>query len=125
MAEAKSTKLRIKAGSFEVEFEGTEGFLRSDVPKLVKSVNELHSLEIGLAANLLKKDLEDSVSLKAELDQEMEIIKSAIGSQSEMGEMESLRLQMAMDRMSKAMSTLSNILKKMSDTAGAIVQNMK
>ena len=40
-------------------------------------------------------------------------------------EMESLRLQMAMDRMSKMMSTLSNLLKKMSDTANQITQNMK
>jgi len=125
MAEAKSTKLRIKAGSFEVEFEGTEGFLRSDVPKLIKSVNELHSSEIGLAANLLKKDLEDSISIKAELDQEMETIRSTIGSKSDMGEMASLQLQMVIERMSKAMSTLSNILKKMNDTASAIVQNMK
>jgi SMC interacting uncharacterized protein involved in chromosome segregation len=125
MAEAKSTKLRIKAGSFEVEFEGTEGFLRSDVPKLIKSVNDLHSPEIGLAAGLLKKDLEDSINLKAELDQEMDTIKSTIDSMTEMGEMESLRLQMIMDRMSKMMSTLSNLLKKMSDTAGTIVQNMK
>ncbi|MEA2203969.1 MAG: hypothetical protein QOE77_745 [Blastocatellia bacterium] len=125
MAEAKATKLRIKAGSFEVDFEGTEGFLRADVPKLIKSVNDLHSSEVSLAANLLKNDLEESISVKAELDQEVENIKSTIDSMSEMGEMESLRLQMAMDRMSKMMSTLSNLLKKMSDTAGAIVQNMK
>lgn len=44
---------------------------------------------------------------------------------SETGEMESLRLQMAMDRMSKMMSTLSNLLKKISDTASAITQNLK
>ena len=44
---------------------------------------------------------------------------------SEMGEMESLRLQMAMDRMSKMMSTLSNLLKKMADTAEGIAQNLK
>jgi hypothetical protein len=31
---------------------------------------------------------------------------------SELGEMESLRLQMAMDRLSKFMTTLSNMLKK-------------
>jgi hypothetical protein len=36
---------------------------------------------------------------------------------SELGETESLRLQMAMDRMSKMMSTLSNMLKKISCTA--------
>ena len=44
---------------------------------------------------------------------------------SELGESESLRLQMALDRLSKMMSTLSNILKKVSDTADAIVQNLK
>ena len=48
-----------------------------------------------------------------------------IDSLSEMDELESLRLQMAMDRMSKLMSTLSNLLKKQSDTAAAITQNLK
>jgi hypothetical protein len=43
----------------------------------------------------------------------------------EMSEMEQLRLQMAMDRMSKMMSTLSNILKKIADTASQITQNLK
>ncbi len=45
-----------------------------------------------------------------------------IGEQSEM---ESLRLQMAMDRLAKMTSTLSNILKKMSDTASQITQNLR
>jgi hypothetical protein len=52
-------------------------------------------------------------------------IKNKLDSMSEMGEMESLRLQMAMDRLSKLMSTLSNLLKKASDTASGITQNMK
>ena len=52
-------------------------------------------------------------------------MKHDLDSMSELGEMESLRLQMAMDRMSKMMSTLSNLLKKMSDTASQITQNMK
>lgn len=51
--------------------------------------------------------------------------KSDLDSMSEMGEMESLRLQMAMDRLSKMMSTLSNLMKKMSTTQDAIIQNMK
>jgi hypothetical protein len=42
-----------------------------------------------------------------------------------MGEMESLRLQMAMDRHSRMMSTLSNLLKQSSDTAQSIIQNIK
>jgi hypothetical protein len=54
-----------------------------------------------------------------------EAIKKDLDSMSEMGEMESLRLQMAMDRLSKMMSTLSNILKKISDTAESITQNLK
>ena len=52
-------------------------------------------------------------------------LKANLDSLSEMGEMESLRLQMAMDRMSKMMSALSNLLKKQSDTANAITQNIK
>ena len=42
----------------------------------------------------------------------------------ELGETESLRLQMAMDRLSKMMSALSNALKKLSDSS-AIVQDLK
>lgn len=61
----------------------------------------------------------------AELDQAIDDVKSELDSLSEMGETESLRLQMAMDRMSKAMSMLSNILKKMSETSGQITQNLK
>jgi len=52
-------------------------------------------------------------------------LKGKLDSLSEMGEMESLRLQMAMDRLSKMMSTLSNLLKKSSETAASIVQNLK
>lgn len=54
-----------------------------------------------------------------------ESVKSKLDSLSEMGEMESLRLQMAMDRLSKLMSTLSNLLKKASETASGITQNIK
>ena len=51
-------------------------------------------------------------------------LKNGLDSMSEMGEMESLRMQMAMDRLSKMMSTLSNF-KKMSDTSSAIISNLK
>lgn len=44
---------------------------------------------------------------------------------SEMGEMTSLRLQMAMDRRSKFMEALSNLMKKSSDTAETITSNLK
>ena len=62
---------------------------------------------------------------KPDVDCARETVKNTLDSMSEMGEMESLRLQMAMDRMSKMMSTLSNLLKKISDTASDITQNIK
>jgi hypothetical protein len=55
----------------------------------------------------------------------VESIKNDLDSMSEMGEMESLRLQLAMDRMSQLMTTLSNLLKKASETAQTITQNLK
>jgi hypothetical protein len=48
-----------------------------------------------------------------------------LDSMSEMGETESLRLQMIMDRQQKLMQTISNLMKKQSDTASAIVSNLK
>jgi hypothetical protein len=44
---------------------------------------------------------------------------------SELGEMQQLKMQMAMDRISKADHASSNTLKKMSDTLSQIIQNMK
>ena len=49
-----------------------------------------------------------------------ESLRADLDSMSEMGEMESLRMQMAMDRLSKMMSTLSNLLKKISETSSTI-----
>jgi hypothetical protein len=59
------------------------------------------------------------------IEQESEQLIHDLDSMSELGEMETLRLQMAMDRLSKMMSTLSNLLKKIADTNQSIVQNMK
>ncbi len=57
-------------------------------------------------------------------DKELQV-KNQLDSLSEIGEMESMRMQMAMDRLSKMMSTLSNLLKKASETASGITQNLK
>ena len=67
----------------------------------------------------------DGGQKKANLETAADKTKNDLDSMSEMGEMESLRLQMAMDRQSKMMSTLSNILKKISGTADQIIQNIK
>lgn len=36
-----SSKIRIKTGSIEIEFEGTEEFLKTEIPVLLKIVSEL------------------------------------------------------------------------------------
>ena len=43
----------------------------------------------------------------------------------ELSEAESLRLQSELERRSKVLETLSNIMKKIADTSDALVQNMK
>lgn len=52
-------------------------------------------------------------------------LKGKLDSMNEMGEMTSLRLQMMMDRRSKFISTLSNIMKKISTTQDTLIQNLK
>ena len=53
------------------------------------------------------------------------VISGHLGAMSAMSEETSLRLQEAMDRHAKLMTTLSNVVKKMSDTSSAIVGNLK
>lgn len=60
-------------------------------------------------------------------DAEMEAVSGGATSDSmdDLGEEQSLRMQTVMDRQSKAASTLSNLLKKSSDTTSSIVNNLK
>jgi hypothetical protein len=62
---------------------------------------------------------------RPDLDAAIAHSKDSLDSLNELGETESLRLQMAMDRRSKFMTALSNLMKKMSDTDSAITQNLK
>lgn len=72
------------------------------------------------------KGLKASADLPlAALDNMREALKDKLDSLNEMGETESLRLQMAMDRLSKFHATLSNLMKKIADTDSAIVSNLK
>lgn len=52
-------------------------------------------------------------------------LKGKLDGMNEMSEMTSMRLQMMMDRRSKFISTLSNIMKKISTTQDTLVQNLK
>lgn len=69
--------------------------------------------------------VDDKIVSKAQLEAAADAIRNELDSMSELGEMESLRLQLAMDRMSKFMSALSNLLNKVSDTSEGIIDNLK
>lgn len=62
---------------------------------------------------------------KAQFDRQLRSARDDYESLNEMGEAQSLRLQMAMDRRAKLMSTLSNMLKKMSETNATMTSNLK
>lgn len=73
----------------------------------------------------LKKIRATGLATVNEVNEVKETVKNKLDSMSEMGEMESLKLQMIMDRRSKFISTLSNIMKKISTTQDTLVQNLK
>jgi hypothetical protein len=52
-------------------------------------------------------------------------LQSNLDGMNEMSEMTSMRLQMAMDRQSKFVEALSNIMKKIDETNSTIIQNIK
>jgi hypothetical protein len=62
---------------------------------------------------------------RSQLEQTAAALKAQRDDLSELGEMQQLRLQMSMDRTSKLMETLSNLLKKLGDTEGSITNNIK
>jgi hypothetical protein len=80
--------------------------------------------QINRPVNAQISQTETQVSA-AEIKQVQDSLKLKLDDMNEMSEMTSLRLQMMMDRRSKSMSTLSNIMKKISETQDSIIQNMK
>lgn len=111
-----------------------------DTTKKVHAVTRISSQNLriipGAKATVIRKNVvdlklqltrvNDSIALvKKDVDAIVDSMKNDLDNMSEMGETESLRLQMAMDRINKMMSTLSNILKKISDTQQSITQNLK
>lgn len=124
----------IEAMAFVVLIEASKS-AREDLKAIMESVKLINAEKEAFRDRAKKVkaesvDFESSFQLLAVLcgkaiDQEIDQMQDKLDSLSEMGEMESLRLQMAMDRLSKLMSTLSNLLKKISDTQSQIVQNLK
>jgi uncharacterized membrane protein len=125
MADTGMTKVKLAVGGFQLEFEGREAFLKSEVPNLVLTVDKLQAARLAAPLVLVQQSIEQSLSTQKAASDLIGSVKNDLDSMSELGETETLRLQMAMDRLSKMMTSLSNILKKMSDTAESITQNLK
>jgi hypothetical protein len=71
------------------------------------------------------KNIMDGVKKANRQKQGQRAARNQKDAMSDMSEEESLRLQMAMDRQSKFIQTLSNVEKKMAQTQDSIVQNLK
>lgn len=125
MAEKATVKLKIKSPSLDLEFEGNEAFLRSEVPKLVQATTDLQVVRISESLRILHSELEESLVSQADIKKEFDTLKSQIDSMSEVAKLKRLQMQMAMDSLNKAFQTLSNLVKKSSETAKAIIQNLK
>ncbi len=97
---------------------------KSPKPAYLKKLTTAKTPNLQLAYTVLPNVSAVICESKAD-DLCLDELKQKEDALSEMGEMESLRLQMAMDRTSKMMSTLSNLLKKSSETADAIISNLK
>ena len=125
MTQSETVKFRLALNSLHLEYEGSEAFLRSEIPGMLQRVDKLLVTRLGPELAALQQASSDSLGTVGMLEDEMDTLKRELDSLNELGETESLRLQMAMDRLSKLMSTLSNILKKISDTSDTMVQNLK
>lgn len=86
-------------------------------------VSRMNDLESHMT-NLQERQLQLQKELEALQKQQGEL-KDKLDSMSEISETTAMRLQMMMDRRSKFMETLSNMLKKMAATSNSITQNLK
>ena len=77
-------------------------------------------------------DINDGISTEESEELSLLVLMEALRSArverdslSEQGEMQSPKMQMVMDRISKMEQMLSNTMKKLSEASSSIIQNMK
>ena len=105
---------------------------------LMGAVNDTDKdLEMQMAATKALTDAKACARSQACIDQLKTVHSAAAAQQATQAwaagpaalqsasDMASLQLQMTQDRLSKLLATLSNVLKKISDTGDSVVQNLK
>ncbi len=90
---------------------------RDDLKAIMSSVKQIDR-DKASARQAVVGSRSASASVRARM-------RNDVDSLTRLGEMQSLRLQVAMDRQAKLMSTLSNLMKKVSDTRASITRNLK
>jgi hypothetical protein len=73
----------------------------------------------------LRRIRDQSERSRVDAEDALDALKAELDSMSEIGESDSLRLQIMLDRRAKLIQTLSNMLKKISETQDQIVSNLK
>jgi hypothetical protein len=112
-------------GGFAIHFEGDHAQVAGpDGGLMLKVWGDPHA-EHPDGLELPGRAAEGLLGGVATLDVTMEAVDNALESMTEKSDLDQTRLQIYADRLSNAMEMLSNVLKKMSDTSSAIVQNMK
>jgi hypothetical protein len=125
MAKNRSARIRLEVGALRLEYEGSEEFFRSELLRLIEvSAKVATPLPAG-RLGALRADIDSAVITLRGADEMIAELRAYSEPKSELTEVESLRLQVYADRLSKLMSTLSNILKKISETAQAMTENLK
>jgi hypothetical protein len=123
---AASTKLKVK--SVAPMFARTVGFATTSIAVVLAAKNALKStfpFASSTQVNVLAFYL-IGVTAAARGDMlSADEFRSKLNTMTEMGECEALRLQMYMERQSKLMEALSNLLKQSSETSSQIIQNFK
>jgi hypothetical protein len=109
----------------------TESSTQSQSPSYTLPIKISRIEDLPEATAALRTEKEQISLFSDELRQfqldmnELDNILAQLSRMNEMSEEMSLRLQMAMDRRSKFISTLSQIIKKISTTQDILVQNIK
>ena len=121
----------IEALAFLVLMDASKS-AQEDLREIMESVEEIHAAGRGISGPKTNHSLDTDSILKLMLtvygkglEHEMEALQRDVDAKDELSDLESLRLQMLMDRVSQMMATLSNLLKKLADTNSSIVQNLK
>jgi ABC-type transporter Mla subunit MlaD len=124
MAKKHTVKLRLVIGSNQLEYKGSEAFLKTVVPRLLDQLDALRVSKLSAAAATLQALVTDSRSAIEELDATTTTLEDQVGEMDETTQL-THRLQKYLDAYTKSFEVLSNILKSISATADSIAQSLK